>query len=399
MVEIKPFRGWFYDKDMIGEITKVVAPPHDVISAEQHKKLRKKSKYNIVSVLLPADNDYKKAARILRDLISEKILIKDKTSAYYAYEQEFDNRGKKMKRVGIMALVKAGPLGKDVLPHEKTFPEKVKDRKELLCASHAELCPVFGLYKGDDDLRKTIYSGSDAPLIEFIDDDGVKNRIWRVKETGKITRFFEDQKIIIADGHHRYTAASQFAKEGKGDGFTLMYLADVTDPALKILPTHRLVEHQEFDLDRFLKEASEHFHAKKANGINALESMLEDGGKHSFGLHTKKGSYLLKLKDADAASLLIKGGSDDWKKLDVSVLHRLMIDGILGADIASISYSKSHGEVAQLIDGGVYDVAFLLPHSDVGEVVKIAENREVMPHKSTYFYPKPMAGVVIHIVE
>jgi len=395
MVLIKPFRGWFYDEKKVGRIADVVSPPHDVISKEERAALKRRSKHNIVRVLLPPNGDYKGAASVLKKLIADKVIIKDKKPAYYAYEQEFSIRGKKLKRLGLLALVKADPLGNDVLPHERTFPDQIRDRFELLNAAHAELCPVFGLYSGDGSLAKVLGKAKKA-LFEFTDDRGVINRIWPVYDTETITRHFTDKKIIIADGHHRYTAASQLAAEGHGSGYTLMYLSDISDPALKILPTHRIVESPGFDMQRFLQSASDFFEASKARDIDSLEGEILERGKHHFGVHDRNDSYLLRLKDPSVIDSL-GTESRDWKNLDVSILQRLILDRLLRQ--SRISYAKHQEDVVRLISDGSHHVAFLLPNTGITEVVRIVEHGEVMPHKSTYFYPKPLAGVVIHIIE
>ncbi len=401
MVAIKPFKGWAFDTAKAGDITKLVAPPHDVISEEEQKRFKQLSKHNIVRIILPEGDDYSSAARALDELLSKGVIRQDSKPAYYAYEQEFKQRGKSMRRLGFLALVRAEPLGKDVLPHEKTFPDKVKDRLLLLQDSRVETSPAFGLYKGSAKITKALARGRENPLFEFKDASGVVNRVWPVYDTKEITDFFKGKKVIIADGHHRYTAASKFAASAKSEDekFTMMYLVDISDPALKILPTHRLVEDPRFDLMDFLERASEFFDVIKVRDIEELQSKLEKHGKHSFGVHTKDDSYLLRLKDAQHADRFIAGGSRDWKRLDVSVLHALVLDRLLSVPKERIYYAKHQDDVIRMINGRTHNVAFLLPHTDISEVVKIVENNELMPHKSTYFSPKPLAGLVIRFID
>jgi len=401
MVAIKPFKGWAFDTAKAGDITKLVAPPHDVISEEEQKRFKQLSKHNIVRIILPEGDDYSSAARALDELLSKGVIRQDSKPAYYAYEQEFKQRGKSMRRLGFLALVRAEPLGKDVLPHEKTFPDKVKDRLLLLQDSRVETSPAFGLYKGSAKITKALARGREGHLFEFKDASGVVNRVWPVYDTKEITDFFKGKKVIIADGHHRYTAASKFAASAKSEDekFTMMYLVDISDPALKILPTHRLVEDPRFDLMDFLERASEFFDVIKVRDIEELQSKLEKHGKHSFGVHTKDDSYLLRLKDAQHADRFIAGGSRDWKRLDVSVLHALVLDRLLSVPKERIYYAKHQDDVIRMINGRTHNVAFLLPHTDISEVVKIVENNELMPHKSTYFSPKPLAGLVIRFID
>jgi len=401
MVKIQPFRGWAFDTAKAGDITKLVTPPHDVISEKERKAFKKLSKHNILRIILPEGDDYSSAARALDELLSKGMIRQDSKLAYYAYEQEFKQRGKGMRRLGFLALVRAEPLGKDVLPHEQTFPDKVKDRLLLLQESRVETSPVFGLYKGNTKITKALARGREHPLFEFKDASGVVNRVWPVYDTREITDFFKGKKVIIADGHHRYTAASKFAESAKSEEekFTMMYLVDISDPALKILPTHRLIEDPRFDIMGFIERASEFFDVIKVKDIDELQSRLEKHGKHSFGVHTKDDSYLLKLKDAQHADRLIKEGSSDWKRLDVSVLHALVLDRLLGVPKERIYYAKHQDDIIRMINDKTHHVAFLLPHTDISEVVKIVENSELMPHKSTYFSPKPLAGLVIRFID
>jgi uncharacterized protein (DUF1015 family) len=398
MVTIKPFRGWIYDEKKVGQISKVAAPPHDVISDDEYAELMTRSEHNIAKILLPPNDDYNGAAKSLKELAANGIIKQDAKPCYYAYEQEFKRRVKTERRLGFVALIKATPLGEEVLPHELTFPDRVADRYNLLSAANAELCPVFGLFSGDGKIKKILEKGREDPLFEFTDDKGVVNRIWRVEDAGEITKAFKDKKVIIADGHHRYTAAAQYAKSGKG-GFTMIYLADIEDPAVKILPTHRLIKRPRFDIYDFLKRASEMFDVAEVGSIDELESELEKHGKHSFGVHTKKTSHILKLKNPHTINALISEGSSEKKRLDVSVLHGIILKQFVTLGDGPISYSKHQDDVIRLINDGSHDVAFLLPHMHVREVVTISENGEVMPHKSTYFYPKPMAGVVMHLLD
>ncbi len=401
MVDIKPFRGWLYDESKAGDISCLVAPPHDVISDEEQDALYKRSKHNSVRLVLPKSG-HGEAREKLEEFISSGAVVRDEAPAYYIYEQESLHGGKVSNRLGFIALVKAGPLGEDVLPHEMIFPDRAEDRFNLFLEAMADTSPVFGLYEGDAELRKRLESvRKSKPLFEFRDGQGVINRMWPLRDKAAldaITKAFKGRKIIIADGHHRYTAASNLAKLKGIDtdaGYVMAYLADIDDPALSVLPTHRLVKHRDFDLDAFLEKASGLFHVSRHGDIYSLEDALSESGKHAFGVHTKGNSYILKLKDPSVVETLVPGGkSRDWKNLDVSVLHHIVIDRLMPAN-GDITFTKHREDVIELIDSGEYHVALLLRHADVSEVAKIAKNGELMPHKSTYFYPKPLAGMVI----
>jgi len=409
MVGIRPFCGWYYDVGKVGDIESVVAPPHDVISDEEREGLYAKSEHNAVRVILPKDG-YDEAKEALDNMAADGAIKQDDKESFYVYEQEFDLRGKLTKRAGLMALVEAKPFGAgDVLPHEMTFPEKVEDRLQVFWKTRANLSPVFSLYQGDEEVRRIIdETRAGEPRFEFEDSQGIVNRLWPINDSEDvkdIIQRFKEKKVTIADGHHRYTAAAKFAKldEAPDSNYVLMYLVDIDDPGLKVLPTHRLLKHK-ITLDGIIRSASELFDIMELDGIHELEEALDGNGKYSFGLHTKEKCYLLKLKDPAVIELIIADEegetkkSRDWKHLDVSVLRGVIFKKLLGLSgelDGIVTYAKHKDDVIRLIDDGTYDLAFLLRHTDVGDVVRIVENGEVMPHKSTYFWPKPLAGLVI----
>lgn len=399
MVTIKPFCGWFYDIDKMGDMRKLVSPPHDVISDEERDKLYSVSEHNIVRLLLPKGG-YSEASDFLEKISSEKIICPDEKASYYLYEQEFKNAFGIEKRAGILALVLAEPFGKNILAHEKVFPEKVEDRLNLLTVAKADTSPIFGMYADKsgsiaDIVGKTKQS---APKTEFIDESDTINRLWKIEETEDVTRLFGEEKIIIADGHHRYTAASELARRG-GPKYTLMYLVDINDPGLRILPTHRFIKDDSFDTKKFLSDASSKFDIRPVDDISQIEDILADSGRHTFGLHSKDGSYILTLKDK---SLLDDGDPNKHplvRNLDVSVLNDIILPKIANVAPDSVDYAKHADDVIRLIGSGLCKAAFMLRHSDIGEIIDIVECNELMPHKSTYFHPKPMAGVIIRKIE
>lgn len=401
MVEIKPFRGWFFDETKITDMNKVVAPPHDVISEIEQEGLYQKSPYNVVRLILPKGDNYSEAAKALETMLSEKIIIQDEKPAYYIYEQDFYHRGQMLRRFGFLALVRAEPLGKNVLPHEMVFSDRIEDRLNLLHALRADLSPVFGLYKDlNSEVREALWCGrSPVPLFEFTDTGEVTHRIWPVYDHGSVAAMFQNRKIIIADGHHRYTAAANFAESAKNEEekYVLMYLVGQDDPALIILPTHRLLSIPEFNLDDFLKKASNYFNIEEVKDVYELESVLLEADRHTFGMHTKDKSYVMELKDKGIVEKL--EGTGHKKHLEVSVLHEFVIGRILGVDVHKLEYAKKPDDVHRLIEEETHDVAFLLRQPEIDDVVKVVEDGDVMPHKSTYFYPKPLAGMIIRMMD
>jgi len=400
MVEIKPFIGWHFDEKTVKDMKLVVAPPHDVISKWEQDELYSKSPYNVVKLILPKSGSPQEAKDALNALIDDKVIVRAEKPAYYIYEQEFTYGGTTLRRFGFLALIKVEKFGNGIFPHEMVFQDRVDERYEMISKTRADLSPVFGLFKdSNSEVREALWCSRDqSPLFDFKDSNGSVHRIWPVYDNSAIAAMFKEKKIIVADGHHRYTAASMLAERDASEDakYTMIYLVGMDDPALMILPTHRLVTIPEFDLTAFLKKASVYFNIQEMKDVYELESVLVEADEHTFGMHTRDKSFLLELKDKSIIAKLV--GIKHKHKLDVSVLQEFVIKRIMGAELHQVSYSKHPDEVKRLIEEETHDVAFLMRRPSVDDVSKVVDEGDIMPHKSTYFFPKPLAGVIIRLI-
>lgn len=423
MVCIAPFKGWRYNQEVIKDLSQVVAPPYDVISPEAQERYYQLHENNIIRLILSkqfttdteADNRYTRSSATFKDWIANKVLIEDAEPALYFLKESYFHQGQSITRRGFIGLMKLEDIGSgQVQPHEKTHSQPKVDRLNLMRACHANLCQVFGLYSDKQGLITQALEQelSNEPLIDIIDEEGIKRSLWGVKEPETletITKLMQDKVIIIADGHHRYETALNFAKEmaAKNPSHTgqepyhwlMIYLTNMDDKDTIIFPTHRLVKNVFLSSD-LIKEISRYFEIEEMTSLEAMLGLMKQQAetKHIFGLHLDQGYYCLSLKDKEIMNKLVTDKSSAWKELDVSILQVLLINHLLQVkDIeASLSYTKDEGEAVRLVETGQYQLALFLNPTPIKQLQAITAEGELMPQKSTYFYPKLLSGMVIN---
>ncbi|WP_334110645.1 DUF1015 domain-containing protein [Thermodesulfitimonas autotrophica] len=423
MATLIPIRGWRYDPRG-GDLAAVITPPYDVIDAAAQREYYARHPYNIIrleyGLTFPDDdagnNRYTRAAATFRKWREEGVLTNEDRPAFYFYEQTFYLSGVPRTRTGFFCGLKLEPYGKNIFPHEETLPAAKADRLELLRACKANFSPIFGLYADPEGLLAAIFARRGQPVCDFTGDDGQRHRLWVVRDEpviAAVTDFFASQRVYIADGHHRFETALQYARERRAAekptgvqpyDFILALLVNIYDPGLVILPTHRLVKvTPAFNLEAFLTAVAEFFTVVETR----RDRVAQAAGRYVFGLYTREGrAFHLRLKEGlDPAGVLLGPGSPAWKRLEVAVLHALILERLLGIDAAEcragtrVSYTHDATAACRLVDGGSWDMAFFLRAPEVAEMVAVAEAGERMPQKSTYFYPKVPTGLVLYAWE
>lgn len=422
---IKPFKGVRYNKNIIKDMRKVVAPPYDIIPERMQEDLYKKSPVNIVRLILgkinendtDSDNRYTRAKSFFLSWLKDNILIRDGKETFYIYSQKYKKGAGYIDQIGFIGLMGLEDSGKNkVLPHENTLLAPKIDRLNLIREVRANLSPIFVLY---DDISHSIvgilkkYSSKNKPLVD-IELEGVRHRLWALDDNrmvDDVQRLINKKPIFIADGHHRYEVAKMYSSElEKADAaealkdaakYLMVYFVESDQRMLTVLPAHRLVR----DLGRLRKEdvisrLSVYFSVKKISGINKMLKALDALSKaHAFGLYLGGNNfYLIKLKDVRDSDKVIKNKSKDWKHLDVAILHLFIFQHVLGLrdEDDNIEFLKDPMETKRFIDEGKCKVAFFLNPTKVSQVQKIAKLGEKMPRKATYFYPKQLSGLVIN---
>jgi len=421
MAKIRPFRAIRYNQKKIPRLQDAISPPYDVISKSQQARLYQAHPNNFIRLILGKEkksdnnhaNKYLRAKQAFNDWLKKEILLQDALPAIYAYEQSFRLENKAFQRNGFIALLKLESADKGVvLPHEKTFCKPKKDRLSLLKATQANLCPVFGMYRDPDNKIDAILKEvQKKPALNKIEFEGVKNRLWKIEDKRTIEdiiRLTRRKKIFIADGHHRYETACHYHKLMKKSkdvesGWIMMYFANLNSQGLKVLPTHRVIRGiDRLALKNILSLLSPDFSIIKITSPGELFSRLKACAdkEHPFGLCAGKGKYyLLKLKKRAAGHKTETKGSRDYLELDTVILHKLILEKILrlkDKENNNIIYTRDEQDVLRLVEGGKYQAAFFMNPPKAIQISAIAEAAQKMPHKSTYFYPKPVSGLVIN---
>ncbi len=406
MAEIIPFKGVLYNMSKVsGE--DVMAPPYDIIAPEYKEKLYSKSPYNIVRIdsgkELEGDNElqnkHTRAANNLNSWLKDGILHGSKAPAFYGYEIEYRVKEKPKKLRGFFSLVRLEELGKGVYPHECTHSKPKADRLNLLRACRANISPIFSLYNSPEKKASEIMNRVmlRKPYMKAKDSDGAIHRLWVVEEEKDIEIIQNDLKgksVFIADGHHRYETALEFKKEMNRSGgwdYVLMFLANMSDEGLTILPAHRLVKNLP---ENSLDILSGHFAIEILSSQDDITGALS-GYRHAIGFCHRNSDnlYLLRHKGSGLENI-----NPALKKLDVTILHELIFKKLL--NISEVTYEMDTAETREMVRKGIYDGAFFLNPTGVKDVEKVAlstaSSGERMPPKSTYFYPKPLTGMVIY---
>ncbi len=442
MAEIAPFRALRYNPRFVPDLKRVVAPPYDVISPEAQERYHARHPHNVVRLILskegeagtPDHDRYARAARTFTAWQAERILACDPVPGIYVSEQEFSlGEGHRFRRRGFMVLVRLARYDeKIVFPHERTFAKYREDRLRLMRACPANLDPVFAFYPGPDGPIRAVLDRCMEmdPQIQLVDEDGIRHRMWILRDPAGVAglaQAFRDKPIIIADGHHRYETALTFrderqarekappeAERPRPHDFVLMYLVSAQDPGLVILPTHRVIRQRPVvargDLRRALEPhfRTEVFPLDPGNPVMSLRIAL--AGIHRrrrdaviFGLYAGgRELYVLELTDpAVVQDLVAAGRSPEFARLDVAILHHVVIEGILaigptGQADDSISYTRDESQALAAVASGEAHLALFQNPPRVEQVQAVALAGERMPQKSTFFYPKVLSGLVIN---
>jgi len=432
MVEIAPFKGMVYNKKKIKKLDDVMSPPYDIISEQMQNELINKNEYNFVKLILgkifPDDidtnNRYTRAKELFDAWQQQEILIPSQTPALFPYQVDYTVGKEKKQMNGFFVLLKLDPEYKTVKAHEKTLAKPKADRLNLMRACYANLEPIQLMYMDQDDtIRKTMDAAVDKPLIKVKGYDGFTHQLWRLdnSETLHTIRDELEKKILfIADGHHRYQTSINYAQEkreqtGNKDpdapfNYIMVVLCNMFDPGLSILPTHRFIKMPQVNFDDLCKKLERYFIIEKKLITDKEKDYQKIGkkimheitteNKHMLALYTKGMYFILTLKDEHVMDQRASDHSKTWRTLDVSILHKLILEEFLGITEKNledhVKYTRVDSEAIQQVDEGKYDFSFLINATKIDQLKAIADASEHMPQKSTYFLPKMLSGLVMY---
>jgi len=443
-MEVSPFKGIRYNQRMVGNLAQVVCPPYDVIAIEQQKLYYQKSAYNAIRLEFPepAGDRYQRAAITFQQWLKHGVLQLDGISSFYLHDHLFEYSGKKMVRRGLIARVKLEPWGSGIYPHEETFPKAKSDRLQLMRACRASFSPLLSLYHDSGQKIAPILShiAQKKPLMSLrakrsnLPDSNAAHTLWAITDPEikrKLSQSLSSQSLYIADGHHRYETALAYQQErtqeqsltGKGAfNYVMMELVDFSDPGLAVLPLHRLVRGIPLSaLAELEKQLENYFTLEFASlsedslarchcepfALSVIASPDFIGAKQShgvqdivlgvLGLHAGALLLLRRRQDISLEAMMPGNRSQAYLQFNVSILNHIILDGVLSrAKDLDIAYTVDLKEAYQQIKEGRYQLAFLLNPPQPEMVKAVADAQDRMPSKSTYFYPKLPAGLIIN---
>jgi len=429
-MEIRAFQGWRYDVSGGRDISPFIAPPYDVLSAQDKSQLLAGCDKNIVSVDMPhvppkelgPESVYFDAARRLEQWKSSGLLRRDDRPAIYPYQQEFTWSGRTYRRSGVLCGVRATEFGKDVIPHEHTFAGPKADRLKLTQCTRMQLSPIMGFHRdGGGKVAKLLATAmADRPAMEG-GLRGATERLWVVNDPRRIDEFtaeLRSEPVFIADGHHRYTTALNYIQALRAGGdigsdhpanFVMFALIARDDPGMLILPTHRMISGLAagFTLDKLAGSAGEFRWQRRkidAADFGDIGAFLSRIGRSAMAfLESGAGSmWIATLSDASAMRAAAPGEAEAWRALDVAILHKLILDKALApwkTDKTAIEYTPDGAAVLKACRAGEAQLGACIQATSLAAVEAIATAGGTMPHKSTYFYPKLATGMVLMPLE
>lgn len=427
-MDIQPFRGWRYCPPS-RDVSSFIAPPYDVLSEEDRDALLAANPKNIVAVDLPhfppsergQQQEYQHAAWVLGEWKGEGTLIQEPRPALYAYEQEFRWAGQIYHRRSLLCGIRAAELGKDIIPHEHTFEGPKADRLELTRHTKTQLSPIFGFYSdAEEAVVEHVWANCRRPADLWGELNGVQERLWIMDDPSAIRSVqaaLKEVPLFIADGHHRCTTAMNYRDQLAAAGvigpdheanFILFALVPRDDPGLLVLPTHRIIRglRDDFSVARLAKTV-EAFEWKRCSvdeaDLHDTDTFLRRYGRGAMAFfdHQMAEAWIARLKDPEAMVRAAPDETDAWRKLDVAVLHKLIIDQALAPwrEDVFIEYTPHARAVLAACQSGRAQLGVCLQGTPLEAVERIALAGASMPHKSTYFYPKIATGIVLKPLE
>lgn len=422
-MEVSPFRGIRYNQEIVGDLARVICPPYDVITPEQQKLYYKKNDYNAIRLEFPepTGDRYQRAAITFQQWLKQGVLQHDGISSFYLHDHRFQYSGEERVRRGLIARVKLEPWGRGIYPHEETSSKAKSDRLQLMQACRANFSLLFSLYHDSERKVAPILSNvaEKEPLMSLrtrqsnLPDSNEAHILWAiiepetVRELGKL---LSSESVYIADGHHRYETALTYQQEraqgqsggceltADGFNYVMMELVEFSDPGLLVLPLHRLVRGIAPSILVGIGDQLRNLFVLESIRLKADSYQLPvDSCLGILGLQPSSLVVLKKRQDISLEAMMPSDRSRAYQEFGVSILNHIILDRLLGlTSKENIAYTVDVKEAYQQIKEGKYQLAFLLNPPQPEMVKAVADAQDRMPRKSTYFYPKLPAGLIIN---
>ena len=428
MAEIAPFKGIRYNPEKINELSKVTAPPYDVIDEAGRTEFTERDENNIVRLILPKPegntDQYTVARQILDRWLAEGVLTEDPEPGIYVISQQWETAGTRYTRTGFIAAVVLEPFGDgSIYPHENTLSAPKADRLKLIKTTEANLSQIFSIFPDEkNDVNAWLGNvTSRAADAESIDDQQVASRLWYVHhkaEIAKLVEMMSGREMFIADGHHRYETglayqAFRSQNDTPGDASVpcnaiMMLCVAMSDEGLVTFPTHRLLGAEVVEPEKLMDLLSAgfdvHANATLSGNSQKIDELLQnDLTPNLMVLYVGKDRPPMTVSPTEGVDPLefMSAQSETWRSLDVSILQYAILDRLLGLTLeavtsdAKIGYVHDTEEAMRAVDSGEFAAAFILRPTPVDSVAGVAAHFEKMPPKSTFFYPKAVTGMVL----
>lgn len=434
MAQIKPLSALMYACKG-NDVSKLIAPPYDVLDETSKGRLLQSDSHNIVAIDLPhlppktvgPDTAYDGAGRRFQQWLADGVIQPNSAPALFAYRQSFEARGHAFQRMGLIANVAIQPLAASdvgppprgaIHPHEQTFSAPKADRLKLMHATGIQLSPVFGMFRDESGMvgqRLVAAAAADPPLLQGrTGHDGVLHELWPFPDTEAIVAAFGDRDLYIADGHHRYTTAVTYmnqrgAQPGRDPaGCCMFVLVPMEDPGMIVLPTHRVLGGMaDFTAQRF-REAADGLLALTPfpdGDLASLERALPGAGPHALGIYYGSASSprmaIATTVGPDPLAETHPHRSEAWRQLDVAVVQHLLVERICEPTFTpggNVTWAFPHDleTVAAMTDGAEDRLGVIMQATPLAAVQQVSDHGELMPPKSTFFYPKLATGMVLN---
>ena len=438
MPTIQPIPAVLFDTAAGNDLSDRIAPPYDVLDHDSKGRLVAAGAHNIAVIDLPhlpaktvgPDEAYTGAGQTYRDWLAKGVMHRRETPAFFVYQQTYTVGDNTFKRRGLIGNVKVQPFGPSpdghggIHPHEQTFSAAKEDRLKLMRATQAQLSPIFGLYSDPDqaigDLLAAVIESAEPTFIGKTADDGVLHEAWAVDDAQRVAAFQQallDKDLFIADGHHRYNTAlnhyNELAAAGKETGnaaFCLFVMIAMQDPGMIVLPTHRVLGNMPtFTMDKLKQAAAGKLNITPVAGQDPAlleQALAESDHPHAIGLYDpatpEAPLYLAVTTDPDPLTATHADHSEAWRQLDVAIVQHLIVEQVCQPTFVSggetVTWKFPH-EIAQLkllADSNDYQLGLVLRATPLDSVRRVSEAGELMPQKSTFFYPKLATGLVVN---
>ena len=423
MVKFKPFKGTLYNKNKVEDFDKVVSQPYDKISPEAQKKYYQNSPYNVIRLIknIPEKelDSYQTSAYYLQKWLKEGVLTKTDKDSFFYLEQTYSIFGKTYTRRAILGMGKLADYKENkIFPHEQTLKGPKLDRLELIRATQYNFGQIFMLYQDkEDSLNTYITYSKKEEYFSFTDSENVQHKLYVISEpriVENISKFLEEKQFFIADGHHRYETALGFMKEQQEKNqkannevmfnSRLMSIVNAYDQGLIVLPTHRLLNNKlNYDYKNVIEKLEQFYKITDIslnNGLSNIHKLIRDLPEQSIYFYAQDKQDKLLLLKLHKWPNHLKNKSNSLKALDVFILHEIILKHILGMTIDDmenktyLTYKRDPIGSIKEVQSKNQAMAFLMKPTDVDSVIRVAQDKETMPQKSTDFYPKMLTGYV-----